>query len=177
MWRRWSRALALGLLALSGTEVFAIGQDTCVSFSSSPSTFSVVSNGKAAPILLSEDDWPGVHRAAYDFQSDIQKVTGVAPTLQNITSSTKVGSSTAVIVGTLGHSSLIDDIVNRTKLDVSSIEGQWESFLAKEVSNPLPGIQSAYVLIGADKRGTIYAMYDHSEQFGAVAFLEVQIWH
>ncbi|KAJ3557630.1 hypothetical protein NM688_g1372 [Phlebia brevispora] len=38
--------------------------------------------------------------------------------------------------------------------------------MAKEVKNPLPGIQSAYVIIGADKRGTIFAMYDHSEQFG-----------
>ena len=157
----------LGLLALSGTEVLAIGQNTCVSFTSGPATFSVVSKGSAAPILLSEDDWPGVLRAASDFQSDIHQVTGISPSLRNVTSSSKIGSSTAVIVGTLGRSSLIDDIVNRTKLDVSSIEGQWESFLAKEVANPLPGVKSAYVLIGADKRGTIYAMYDHSEQFGA----------
>ena len=46
------------------------------------------------------------------------------------------------------------------------MQGQWEAFMAKEVKNPLPGIQSAYVIIGADKRGTIFAMYDHSEQFG-----------
>ena len=53
------------------------------------------------------------------------------------------------------------------KLDVSSIQGKWEAFMAKEVANPLPGVQSAYVVIGADKRGTIFALYDHSEQFGA----------
>jgi hypothetical protein len=51
-------------------------------------------------------------------------------------------------------------------LDVSSIRGQWESFLSRRVENPLPGVSSAYVIIGADKRGTIYALYDHSEQFG-----------
>ena len=34
------------------------------------------------------------------------------------------------------------------------------------IRNPLPGIDSAYVIIGADKRGTIFARYDYSEQFG-----------
>ena len=159
------------LLALA-TTVLAIGQDTCVGFKSSSSSFTIVSQGKAAPILLSPDEWPGVQRAAVDFASDIQQVTGVAPTLQNITSPSTNGSSSSlssapIIVGTLGKSSLIDEIVNRTKLDVSSIQGKWEAFLTKEVTNPLPGVKSAYVMIGSDKRGTIFALYDHSEQFGA----------
>ncbi|PIL23731.1 hypothetical protein GSI_13481 [Ganoderma sinense ZZ0214-1] len=176
---RRGATLALGLLAVAGGAL-AIGQDTCVAFQSSSTTFTVVKSGKAAPILLSPDEWPGVQRAAFDFASDIQSVTGVKPTLTNVTSSpsssnstsnstdsTAYGSSgTAIIVGTLGKSSLIDDIVNRTNIDVSSIQGKWEAFLAKEVANPLPGISSAYVVIGADKRGSIYALYDHSEQFG-----------
>ena len=156
------------LLALVA-HVFALGQDTCVKFQSSGSTFTVVNSGKAAPILISSDDWPGVQRAAFDFASDIESVTGVKPTLKNVTSSQayNLGNTTAIIVGTLGKSPLIDEVVNRTKLDLSSIQGKWESFLAKEVKNPLPGISSAYVVIGADKRGSIYALYDHSEQFGA----------
>ena len=173
--RRWVSLVVLGLLALADS-VGAIGQETCVAFKSAPSTFAVVNSGKAAPILLSPDEWPGVQRAAADFASDIQAVSGVKPSLKNITTSSVSASasnsssfsgSTAIIVGTLGKSSLIDEVVNRTKLDVSSIEGQWEAFMAKEVANPLPGVQSAYVVIGSDKRGTIYAMYDHSEQFGA----------
>ncbi|RPD63354.1 hypothetical protein L227DRAFT_386788 [Lentinus tigrinus ALCF2SS1-6] len=164
----WACAAIVGLLAFT-SSVYGIGQDTCVSFKSSSSAFTVVNSGKAAPILLSPDEWPGVQRAAFDFASDIQQVTGVKPSLRNITSSNSSDSSlgsTAIIVGTLGKSSLIDEVVNRTKLDVSSIQGQWEAFLAKEVANPLPGVQSAYVMIGADKRGTIFALYDHSEQFG-----------
>lgn len=163
-----SGRLWLGLFAVAG-GVNAIGQSTCVAFTSSPSTFSVVNNRKAAPILLSADEWPGVQRAATDFATDIQRVTGVKPTLSNVTTSsvsTAFKSSAPIIVGTLGKSSLIDQVVNNTKLDVSSVQGQWEAFLAKEVSNPLPGIKSAYVIIGADKRGTIFALYDHSEQFG-----------
>ncbi|THH04148.1 hypothetical protein EW146_g10252 [Bondarzewia mesenterica] len=122
LWTMITRALTCG--------VRAIGQDTCVSFLSSTSSFSVVNNGKAAPVFISTNEWPGVQRAADDFKSDIQKV------------------------------------VNNSKLDISSIEGQWEAFMTQVVDNPLPGIAKAYVIIGSDKRGTIYALYDHSEQFG-----------
>ncbi|KAJ3551132.1 hypothetical protein NM688_g4903 [Phlebia brevispora] len=164
------RGIFVGLLCAG--VVHAIGQASCVAFQSSASTFPIVSKGKATNILVSPDDWPGVQRAAFDLASDIQQVTGVKPTLTNITVSSSTlssdlrGTTSAIIIGTLGKSSLIDQIVNNTKLDVSSVQGQWESFLSKEVENPLPGIQSAYVIIGADKRGTIYSIYDHSEQFG-----------
>ncbi|KAI8990382.1 hypothetical protein BD414DRAFT_483452 [Trametes punicea] len=172
MHRGWASlaSAAFGSLALTG-GAFAIGQETCVAFKSAPSTFPIVSSGKATPILLSPDEWPGVQRAASDFASDIHQVTGLQPRLHNVTTSSSQQSlasigSNAIIVGTLGKSALIDEVVNRTKLDVSSIEGKWEAFFAKEVANPLPGIKSAYVIVGSDKRGTIYAMYDHSEQFG-----------
>ncbi|KAH8079833.1 hypothetical protein BXZ70DRAFT_1050614, partial [Cristinia sonorae] len=163
-----SSQLWLGLLAAVGS-VNAIGQSTCVAFKSAPSTFPIVSSHKAAPILLSKDEWPGVQRAAFDFADDIKRVTGVKPSVSNVTFSTatkQVKSSLPIIVGTLGRSSLIDQVVNNTKLDVSGVQGQWEAFLAKEVENPLPGVKRAYVIIGADKRGTIFALYDHSEQFG-----------
>ncbi|EJD06938.1 uncharacterized protein FOMMEDRAFT_152276 [Fomitiporia mediterranea MF3/22] len=146
-------------------NVYAIGQETCVSFKSGPSSFAVVSGNSATPIFLSEDDWPGVQHAAINFASDIEQVTGKSPRLSNVTSSVKA-SSPPIIIGTLGRSSLIDAVVNHTQLDVSSVSGNWEAFMTKVVDNPLPGVAKAYVMIGADKRGTIYAMYDHSEQLG-----------
>ncbi|KAF9262013.1 hypothetical protein L218DRAFT_904506 [Marasmius fiardii PR-910] len=168
MVRTFTRFLAGLLLATFALKVQGLGQPTCVAFqSSSNSSFPVVGNGKSAPILLSSDDWPGVHRTASDFAADIQRVTGVKPRLVNITSSDRVNSSPKpIIIGTLGRSSLIEQVVNATKLDVSSIEGLWEAFLSTEVSNPLPGVESAYVIIGSNKRGTIFGMYDLSEQFG-----------
>lgn len=171
MSRRWG---AVALLALAG-GAHAIGQQTCVSFAPTTSSFSIVSNRIAAPILLSEDEWGGVQRAASDFAMDIHNVTGVMPGLFNVTASASaanlsLASAQAIIVGTLGQSSLIDEVVSRTGLDVSAVEGKWEAFMTQEVSNPLPGISSAYVMIGADKRGTIYALYDHSEQFGMSSY-------
>ncbi|KAH9837735.1 uncharacterized protein C8Q71DRAFT_898158 [Rhodofomes roseus] len=169
MLRLWL-SLVVGLLAFSGS-VHAIGQATAISFEQSSSSFPIVSNDIATPILLSEDEWGGVQRAAGDFAMDIHRVSGVMPLLFNVTtpatqSNLSLVGARAIIVGTLGQSSLIDEVVNNTGIDVSSVEGHWEAFLTKEVSNPLPGISSAYVMIGADKRGTIYAMYDHSEQIG-----------
>lgn len=162
----------IGFAALVG-GAYAIGQMTCVSFNStsSSSDFAIVSNSRAAPIYYSSEDWGGVQLATTNFATDIERVTGVLPTLNSLASSSiasmSVPSNTyPIIVGTLGQSPLIDTVANRTNLDVSSIEGQWEAFMTRVVSNPLPGVQAAYVMIGADKRGTIYALYDHSEQFG-----------
>ncbi|KAG6880095.1 hypothetical protein C0992_006369 [Termitomyces sp. T32_za158] len=155
--------------------VHGIGQDTCVVFQPSSSVIPIATNGAAAPILLSADEWPDVQRAATDFATDIQRVTGALPTLSNVTASNATASlaakkqeatSTPIIIGTLGKSSLIAQVVNTTNLDVSSIQGNWEAFMSLEVKNPLPGIDNAYVVIGADKRGTIFALYDLSEQIG-----------
>ncbi|KAI0339135.1 hypothetical protein BDW22DRAFT_1336794 [Trametopsis cervina] len=165
MSRSWRLYALAGLLAFADVAL-AIGQTGCVAFKSSPSTFPIVTGGKGTPILLSSDDWPGVQRAAIDFASDIQKVTGVKPVITNATSTKLPKVTSAIIVGTLGKSSLIQQVVQHAKLNVSAIEGQWESFWTAEVKNPLPGLSSAYVIIGADKRGSIYALYDHSEQFG-----------
>ncbi|KAF7305914.1 GH115-C domain-containing protein [Mycena chlorophos] len=156
-------AVSLGLLP---SAVNAIGQATCVSFKSSSNVFTVADDGKAAPILTSSDDWPGVHRAVQDFAADIQRVTGLKAKVANVTASSAPHSSLPIIIGTLGRSSLIDQIVNNTKLNVSDVEGQWEAFKTQVVENPLPGISKAYVMVGADKRGTIFSLYDHSEQFG-----------
>ncbi len=41
-----------------------------------------------------------------------------------------------------------------------------ESFLIETVVNPLPGISEALVIAGSNKRGTIYGVYDLSEQIG-----------
>jgi hypothetical protein len=161
-----TRLLLVAGLYASLNQVLAIGQETCVAFKASNSSFPVVRKNQAAPVLVSSDDWPGVQRAASDFVTDIQRVTGAKVSLTNATTTTAPGKQAPIIIGTLGKSSLIDSIVNKTGLDVSNVQGHWEAFLSREVQNPLPGISSAYVIIGADKRGTIYALYEHSEQFG-----------
>jgi len=66
----------------------------------------------------------------------------------------------------VGKSELLDHLVREAKIDVSAITGRWESFLIQAVNNPFPGVASAIVIAGSDKRGAIFGIYDLSEQIG-----------
>lgn len=78
----------------------------------------------------------------------------------------RAGGTHAIIVGTIGESPLIDDIIKAKKIDVSKIKGQWEAYKTVVVDKPGKGIDKALLIIGSDKRGSIYGIYDISEQIG-----------
>jgi hypothetical protein len=141
-----------------------IGEQQYVAFTANSPGFPIVSGGRIAPILVSKDDWPGVVRVAGDLRGDIQRVTGATPTVLHAEGD--ASKTTPIILGTIGQSPLIDDLIRRHKLDVSGVEGHWESAVTTIVERPFPGVNRALVLAGADKRGTIYAAYDLSEQIG-----------
>lgn len=71
-----------------------------------------------------------------------------------------------IIVGTIGKSDVIDALVVAQKISDLPIHGKWESYIAHVVDNPFPGIDRAFVIAGSDMRGTIYGIYDVSEQIG-----------
>ena len=57
-------------------------------------------------------------------------------------------------------------MVKNHKIDVSDIENKWESTLTEVVENPFPGVQKALVIVGSDKRGTIFGLFDLSRKIG-----------
>ncbi|RYY16599.1 MAG: glycosyhydrolase, partial [Cytophagaceae bacterium] len=120
--------------------------------------------GRAAALYASESDWPGVLRAARNVQADINRVTGHEPQL--LTDTPAATTQPAVLIGTVGHSALIDKLVQSGKLDVSGLAGRWETFVVQTIDNPLPGVKQALVVAGSDKRGTIFGLYDLSAQMG-----------
>lgn len=121
----------------------------------SPNSFGIVENGKSAAIYVDTSDYKGVVRAAKDLGDDVRKVSGVASTvIESIKPET--GS---ILVGTIGKSRIIDQLIADKKIDVSEIKGQWESFIIQTVDGNL-------VVAGSDKRGTIYGIYDISEKIG-----------
>ena len=150
--------LLLTFLLLSAS-LWAIGGPRYVETSPRPGAFALVENGSAAAIRVDAADWPGVQRAAHDLQTDVNRVTGVTPAWD--TTARKM-----VIIGTIGKSPLIEQLVRAGKIDVSGIRGKWESFFLQTVANPFPGVDSALVIAGSDKRGTIFGIYDLSEQIG-----------
>jgi hypothetical protein len=157
------------LLSLTGAGTAnALGEPKYVSNVSSQGAFALAANGHSATLVVSNEDWPGVMRAAGDLSQDVGRVTGHdAPVIKSVTTNERAAASVdVVIIGTIGKSPLIDELVRKHKLDVSGIQGQWEAEVTTVVEHPMPGVQRALVIAGADKRGTIYGIYDLSEQIG-----------
>ena len=150
-------------LLLSAGCAFAIGQPKYIATTAAPGSFPIVQGKNAASIYVDSADWAGVVRAAGDLQADTGRVTGIQP---SIVHDEKGAGALAIVAGTIGKSALIDRLVRENKIDVQAISGKWESFLIQVVAKPLPGVASALVIAGSDKRGTIFGIYDISEQIG-----------
>ncbi len=117
----------------------------------------------AAKLYVDAADYPGVVRAVHDLQEDIFRVSACNAQLNEDGRSL---SGDVVIIGTIGKSSMIDRLIRERKIDVSQIRGKWESTLIQVVQRPLPGVARGLIIAGSDKRGTIYGIYDLSEQIG-----------
>jgi len=124
----------------------------------------LASRDRATPIVVAPGDWPGVVRAVRDLQADFERVTGRVPELSVAQNATP--AATLLVVGTVGRSALVDDLVARGKLDVAAIRGRWEAFQFEVVDEPFPGVARALVVAGSDKRGTIYGVYEISRRIG-----------
>ncbi len=148
---------------LSGRDALAIGQASYVESIGSPGSFPIVQAGDAATLCVDAGDWPGVIRAVGDLQADIARVTNRKATISHDAGGLK---GNAIIVGTIGKSRIIDDLVKAGKIDTRQINDKWESFFLQVVPSALPNVANALVIVGSDKRGTIYGIYDLSEQIG-----------
>ncbi len=127
------------------------------------SAFTIIDKGVPAPIVVNAYDYQGVIRAAEYFKNDLGMVAGkesklvldVIPVVKQV-----------IIVGTLGKSPLIDQLIKTGKIDVNDIRGRWENSLIQVVDNPFPDVERALVIVGSDKRGTMYGMFDVSSKMG-----------
>jgi len=133
-----------------------------VSAKKAAGSFTLAAGGKPAPIFASSGDYEGVMIALKSFQADVKAVTGNEPAL----STNKVIGKEIVIVGTIGMSPLIDKLIKDKKINATGVKGKWEVFISQVVKNPMPGVESALVIAGSDKRGTIFGIYDLSSQIG-----------
>lgn len=127
------------------------------------SDFPVVSlTGTTSVISYDNSDFHGVIRAIYDLQNDIDSVTGKRPTFNTDSEA----ADFEIIIGTLGKNKQIDKLVASKKLDVNDLKGKWESFVIATIPNPEKNVKNSLVIVGSDKRGTIYGIYELSKQLG-----------
>jgi hypothetical protein len=150
-------------LFISVRPALCQGDQPYVSFKNGKGYFPLSISGKSNSLYASQNDYPGVLRALKDVQTDIGRVTNVPPQL--ITDKTPSGAN-VIIAGTIGKSSLIDELIKNKKLDVSNVQGKWETFVLQTIDKPFPGVDHALVIVGSDKRGTIFGLYDLAQQIG-----------
>jgi len=161
---KWLTILSKLCLVVS---VLGLGQQKVISFTGG--ALQLAGGSSVGSLFLSASDFPGVLRAGQDLAADFGRVTGnnLTVLIKDVTSTNSSSSYGPVIIaGTIGKSTLIDSLISAGVIDVSTIQGQWEAFQTQIVANPIAGLASALVIVGSDKRGTIYGIYDISEQIG-----------
>ena len=150
------------LIGLS-TNSYAINPEKYVVNQASKENFPLVGNGKIASILVDDKDYAGVLKVIGHLENDLFKVSDLHPKrIKKISEA----EDFVVIIGTLGKSEIINHLAKKGKIDANLLQGKWEKFATQIVENPFKGIKKALVIAGSDKRGTIYGIYDLSNQIG-----------
>jgi hypothetical protein len=161
------RGMILGVVAaclfVFPAAAWAIGQAPYVESVGAPGSFPIVQPEGTKVLYVEPEDWPGVLRVVNDLQSDIARVTGHRATISHEATGLK---GNVIIVGTIGKSKLIGDLATAGKINTRATASKWESFFLQVVPEALPDVAAALVIAGSDKRGTIYGVYDLSEQMG-----------
>lgn len=141
---------------------FAKDNDGIVSENLGADRFTLISQSQPVSIVVANDDLKEIQIAARNLQQDFERVCGKKAELLN---ASNADTKQCVIAGSL-DSPLIKQIAKSGKIDAGELKGKVEKYLMTVVSNPLPGVDEALVIAGSDMRGTIYGIYELSEQIG-----------
>lgn len=124
-------------------------------------SFAVIENGRpAVQLLVDPADNIGIQIALKSLQKDFAAVTGTQAQIVN-----EPVQGGLVIVGSL-DSKYIKQIVKSKKINEKDLKGKTEKYIMTMVDQPLKGVDKALVIAGSDRRGTIYGIYELSEQMG-----------
>ena len=111
--------------------------------------FSLIRNGIPAAVVTDPTDLPGVKIAAETLREDFARVCGAKAPEQ--------GDRT-IYAGTK-DSPLIRRLTAEGRIDTAPLDGQFETYVLQVDGD-------AVIIAGADMRGTIYGIYEISEQMG-----------
>ena len=168
-------ALVLGLLC--SAPALACTEPVSVCDRATAGGFALIAQGKPAALLVEPQADSAVRMAADNFAADLQRVGGQRP--QRLDGA-RGATGPLVLVGVLGQSPLIDDLVRRQRIDVADLAGHWEAYRQVVVDAPFAGVARALVVVGSDRRGAVYGLYDLSEKIGVSPwywFADVPVAH
>lgn len=136
----------------SGALLSAMSMSAAERFVSFQQGDLLINGNDKVEIYMDANDCRGVSYAANALVKDIRNVSGSQAT---ITSNRKA----TILVGTIGHSAAIDQLVKQKRINGNLLKGKREKFIITVVDNQL-------VIAGSDRRGTIYGIYELSQQMG-----------
>ncbi|KAH9909707.1 hypothetical protein F4778DRAFT_767751 [Xylariomycetidae sp. FL2044] len=153
-------------LAASGR---ALLEEKFVSFESADDAVSL----HDAAVVYASDDPVGLQIAARSIVGDLEQITGNRPDLfgvnkGNLSEISNTGAG-VIIAGTL-ESAVMKELVDAGKLEVSAIEGKWETFQTSVVERPFANVSKAFIILGSDKRAAMFGLYTLAEQCGQSPF-------
>jgi hypothetical protein len=138
---------------------FVISQDMLKSVQAKVDNFSV----HCGMFYRENEAFSGVNKIAGKVMHDIEMVFGYSPYATN---DRRYLEKNAVIYGTVDHSPMLYELDEKKHINLAEIKGKREVYLFQVVSNPFEGVESALVIAGSDKRGTIYGLFHLSELLG-----------
>ena len=156
--------------SVMATEAYTLLSPVVVETKSSENDFPIVDeSGQTACIVYAESEYAGVKRAAADLADDVERVTGKKPCvkeIKNISQLSGLSESPLIVIGTLGKSTLADGFVKPMGITESDFKGKWERFAMSAFKGLGNVSRPVLAIAGSDKRGTIYGIYELSEQLG-----------
>ena len=137
-------------------------KDVTVLYAKQNGAFPLVTGGKASTVFFDTNESTVIRIATKDFRDDVAKVTGVPPAID----SSDGLQPYSIIVGTIGKSRIIDQLINGKKLNLTKVKGQWETFAIAVVDHPFSNVTQALVIAGSDARGTAFGIFELSKMIG-----------
>ncbi|MDF9831857.1 hypothetical protein M2103_000061 [Ereboglobus sp. PH5-5] len=128
--------------------------------------FTLAGETAVARIHYSDMDAKVVSLAANHLAADIERVTGKRPVvISTLKTRIQLSDAPVILIGTLGKSPFIDQLLSTQEFDLAVFRGSWESFLITALDN------NTLVIAGSDPRGTAFGVYELSRMIG------VSPWH
>jgi hypothetical protein len=159
----------LMVAAMIGPIVNAQSGDLSVTTTGTASSFAIVGNKAAASFYYDKNDAAVVGIAAQAFKKDVADITGKE---MSVTSTAiKPSGDHSIVAGTIGHSSLIDDLIAHKEIDVSAVKGKWEAFIVAVINQPGNPARKSLVIAGSDRRGTAFGIFHLSRAIGVSPFV------
>ena len=152
---------AAGLCAADG--VWACNTPVSVCDHDSAGAVALIRSKVPATVLVDATADPAVRSVADNLAADLQRVAGRN---SGVTTDLAAVRGTVVIVGTLSQSPIIDALIAAGKVGRHALLQGWEAYTQIVVDHPLPHIDRALVIVGADRRGAVFGTYDISEKIG-----------